>query len=303
MCAFKGGVGKTSITANVAAAWSSWGSGAVIDLDPQGNLTKAMGLGSVKGEHGARSAADLLDLASSDPSARVQDDDWSVSYIEGTRPVLVLEAGAMKHLEEVQEKLARAPGGPTALGRLLKDVREELDWILIDTPPSSARLTLNAVLAADSVFAVVNPAYWSSDGAARIAAYVAENVALIPSTAVFRGAVLNRLPGNVTNAVEANLATLEAATLQAGIPVLAARIPERSSVQAGETVSEPIVSSDPRTPASLSFVELAAEMRAMATGTDLPEPKGKPAKAPPKTSADKAPAKASAKKTATKGSR
>jgi chromosome partitioning protein len=289
VCAFKGGVGKTTVTANVAAAWSSWGTGAVIDLDPQGNLTKAMGLGEASiGEHGARTAADLLDLAAGDPSARVQDDDWSVSYIEGTRPVLVLEAGGMKHLEGVQEKLARAAGGPTALMRLLKDVREELDWVLIDTPPSSARLTLNAVLAADSVFAVVNPAYWSSDGAARIAGFVEENVAFIPSAAVFRGAIVNRLPGGRRDVIAMNLEALEAAAVEAGVPVLAARIPERNAVQEGETLSEPIVSADPRSDAAQSFIELAAEMRALATGKAPDEPKAKPRTAPAKTAVKKA---------------
>ena len=62
----------------------------------------------------------------------------------------------------------------------------------------------------------------------------------------------------------------------------------RNAVQEGETLSEPIVSADPRSDAAQSFIELAAEMRALATGKAPDEPKAKPRKAPAKTAVKKA---------------
>ena len=260
ICAFKGGVGKTTVTANIAAAWSAHGQGAIIDLDPQGNLTRAFGI--APHEHGARSVAQLLTLASRDANARISDDDWSVAYVHGTQPLLVLEAGDPQELTTAQDLLVAAPGGETALRRLLMNARSEVDWILIDTPPAAGRLTMNAVLASDDVFAVVNPAYWSADGASRVSAYVNELGDFIPSAAKFQGAILNRVPGGKRAVVDMNLDTLK----EAGVPMLHTVVPERIGVQEGETVSEPVVSADPKSSAAKTFAVLGEEMQALVAG-------------------------------------
>jgi chromosome partitioning protein len=260
VCAFKGGVGKTTVTANVAAAWAARGTGAVIDLDPQGNLTRAFGIRPA--DRGQSTSADLLRAASTDAKRRIGPEDWSIAYVNGAQPLLVLEAGDPQVLNDIQDLLVTARGGETALRRLLTDVRAELDWILIDTPPASGRLTMNAVLAADSVFAVVNPAYWSADGASRVSAYVEDLVEFIPSDTRFRGAILNRVPGGSRAVVTENMSTLKAA----GVKLLATHIPERTAVQMGETLSEPIVSADPSSDAAKTLAGLADEMWALAAG-------------------------------------
>lgn len=261
ICAFKGGVGKTTVTANLAAAWSRHGQGAIIDMDPQGNLSRAFGIHTK--EHGKRTVAELLTTASRNANTRIQPDDWSVAYTHTTQPLLVLEAGNPQDLTSAQDLLVAAPGGETALQRLLTDARNEVDWILIDTPPAAGRLTMNAVLASNSVFAVVNPAYWSADGASRVSAYVSELGEFIPTTAHFRGAILNRVPGGKRAVVKANLEALE----QAGVPLLHTIVPERIAIQEGETISEPIVSADPTSNTAKTFITLSEEVRALVNNT------------------------------------
>jgi chromosome partitioning protein len=144
----KGGVAKTTSTLNLAVAFKEQGySVLTIDLDPQGNLTMSQGLNPDAIE---RSMYDVLvhrlPITEIIHSGEV---DLAVSSID---------------LAGAELALSSMIGRERALEKALLPVRDEYDFIMIDTPPSLGLLTINAFVAADGVIVPVQCEYLSLRG-------------------------------------------------------------------------------------------------------------------------------------------
>src|SRR3954466_11065013 len=144
----KGGGAKTTTTLNLGVAFSEHGLRVLcIDLDPQGNLTMSQGMNPDTIE---RSMFDVL--VHKVPIAEViarREVDIAVASID--------LAGADMALST---QIGREP----ALQKALAPIKEEYDWILIDTPPSLGLLTVNAFVASDGVIVPVQTEYLSLRG-------------------------------------------------------------------------------------------------------------------------------------------
>jgi chromosome partitioning protein len=144
----KGGVAKTTTTLNLGVAFAERGHHVLlIDLDPQGNLTMSQGLNPDEIE---RSMFDVL--VHRIPIQEViehREVDIGVSSID---------------LAGAELALSSMIGRERALEKALAPVREEYDFIMIDTPPSLGLLTINAFVAADSVIVPVQCEYLSLRG-------------------------------------------------------------------------------------------------------------------------------------------
>ncbi len=134
----KGGVGKTTTVVNLGSYLAVAGERVlVIDLDPQGNATSGLGLDRNSIERSIYDAiidgVRLSDLIVSGP-------------IDGLDviPSAIALAGA-------EVELAPVEGRERRLRRLLTEIRDRYDYLLIDCPPSLGLLTVNALTAADSV--------------------------------------------------------------------------------------------------------------------------------------------------------
>jgi chromosome partitioning protein len=144
----KGGVAKTTSTLNLAAALSEQGLKVlIVDMDPQGNLTMSQGLNPDAIE---RSMFDVLvhrlPLEHVIHNAEV---DLAVSSID---------------LAGAELALSSMIGRERALEKALLPLKENYDYILIDTPPSLGLLTINALVAADGVIVPVQCEYLSLRG-------------------------------------------------------------------------------------------------------------------------------------------
>jgi len=144
----KGGVAKTTTTLNLGVAFAKQGMKVLlVDLDPQGNLTMSQGLNPDSIE---RSMFDVLvHRVPIEEVIHHQEVDVAVSSID---------------LAGAELALSSMIGRERALEKALAPVKENYNYILIDTPPSLGLLTINALVASDGVIVPVQCEYLSLRG-------------------------------------------------------------------------------------------------------------------------------------------
>lgn len=147
----KGGVGKTTTSVNLSAYLAALGKFVLlIDLDPQANATSGFGVDR-NGVSG--SAYDSLLGGSSIKDAIID------SFVP-THKIIP----ASQHLAGATVELVNTENREFALSNALLEIKNNFDYIIIDCPPSLDLLTLNGLVAADSVLIPVQAEYYALEG-------------------------------------------------------------------------------------------------------------------------------------------
>jgi chromosome partitioning protein len=147
----KGGVGKTTTAINLCACLAQCRCKVLlIDIDPQSNATSGLGLKNTSMEN---SVYELLIGAKSAKECTTETDIPNLSFIKSNI-----------NLVGVEIEIVGMDNREFLLKKRLDDIKDYFDFIFIDCPPSLSLITLNALIASDSVLIPVQCEYYALEG-------------------------------------------------------------------------------------------------------------------------------------------
>lgn len=244
VCSSKGGVGKTSTAANLAAVLGTRGRVLAVDADPQDSLGRAFGV-VAKGRDD--SLAGLLEDLDADPRAAVR--------AEVAPGVDLLPAHPS--LDAVAVALAAQGAVVPAIRRVLRPLLADYDHVVLDTHGDLGNLTLSAVSAADAVLTVFTSDPGSALGAARVSAFVEQHRRFENTSAVLVGVACS-LWDREGRAAREVVGALEGTDL----PLLTTRIPLSRRVPSATLAKRPVVLTAPGSSVAQAYVALTDELLA-----------------------------------------
>jgi chromosome partitioning protein len=248
----KGGVGKTTTTVNMAAALAQSGlTVLVIDIDPQGNASTALGI-----DHHAEVPSIYDVLVEGQPLADVIQACPDVPRLY-CAPATIDLAGAEIELVSLVARESRLKKAVEALVSE-RDAAGEVrfDYVLIDCPPSLGLLTVNAFVAATEVFIPIQCEYYALEGLSQLLKNIELIQAHLNPTLHVSTILLTmfdartRLSADVAEQVREHFSGV---TLRTSIP-RSVRISEAPSHQ------QTVMTYDPGSSGALSYLEAAKEL-------------------------------------------
>ena len=239
----KGGVGKTTTAINLSAALALLGHDVLlIDSDPQSNTTSGLGF---RRDPERLSIYDVLLQ-----EAQIADVQHSTSV---ERLHLVPSS---KDLIGANFDLAAKPRREHRLQEALRPARKHHDFILIDCPPALDLLTLNALVAADSLLVPLQAEYFALEGISELAGTLDRVAAAFQPELALEGVVLTMYDPrmSLSQQVAENIREFF------GDKVYTTTVPRNVRVAEAPSHGQPVLLYDPKSRGAEAYRDLAAEL-------------------------------------------
>lgn len=247
-CNQKGGVGKTTTCVNTAAALAAMEKKVLlVDMDPQANATQGMGFDTAFDED----IYDALVLAEKDiTAAQVR------TFIKpGSMPFLEM-LPCSRSLAGLEVQLISQSQREKRLYKVLNAVRDEYDFILIDSPPSLSILTLNVLTAADSVLIPIQCEYYALQGLAELLNTIRLVQQNLNPRLTIEGALLTMYDGRLNLSKQ----VVEDVQTTFSEKVFKTIIPRSVKLSEAPSFGKPIILYDVLSTGAMRYMELAKEI-------------------------------------------
>ena len=241
----KGGVGKTTTSVNLSACLAAQGrSVLLLDIDPQGNATSGVGV-----EKKNIKVCIYDALINEVPLKNIVIP--AVLKNLDLIPATIQLAGAEIELVPTMSREVR-------LRRVLEEVRDRYDYIIIDCPPSLGLLTINALTAADTVLVPIQCEYYALEGLSQLNNTVKLVQKHLNTALRYEGVVLTMFDSRT------NLANQVADEVHRyfGNKVFKTVIPRNVRLSEAPSYGQPIIVYDERSKGAETYIELAKEVMA-----------------------------------------
>ncbi len=274
----KGGVGKTTTAVNVAAGLAQWEQRVLlIDLDPQGNASTALGIAHTEGTPGVYEA-----LIAERPVRELVRDCPDLPGLT-VLPATIDLAGAEIDLVSLVARESRLRRSLSAYLAECEEADERFDYVFIDCPPSLGLLTVNALVAGEEILLPIQCEYYALEGVGQLLRTVEMvkshlNPGLRVSTILLTmHDARTRLSAGVAEEVRTHFPD----------QVLRTAIPRSVRISEAPSYQQTVITYDPGSPGALSYLEAAREIGRRSADPDH-QPQQAPEQAPAQPAADQA---------------